>query len=136
MQENETGKNLYEYRFSLSYENPIEAEAIRLIRERDRLEYPTIKLYLLKKMLRPKKWEGQDTEGTGYMEAEIQELTNEIKNLKKEIEEIKGIKNPVQTKDTPAMQKSVLNSPEEEPSDHMNLSGFDDIADNLLSGME
>lgn len=135
MQEKEIGKNLYEYRLSLSYENPIEAQAIRLIRERDRLEYPTIKLYLLKKLLGT----GRGTEGlefTGERMQTLKELADEINKLKKEVEEIKNCKNTMQMKEIPSMPEGVLSSQEEVAGGQMDLSEFDDIAEDLLSSME
>lgn len=131
---------MYDYLLRLSHENPIEAQAIELIQNRDKLDYPTVKSFLLKRILRPKEKGNQETKikpgGTGNDEIQnmLKKLAGEIESLRKEIEDIRGSQNQaLQEEEHP----SSISVPEETSDDAMDLSEFDDsFADNLLSEME
>lgn len=133
MQEKETKSGgtgeYYNYQLRLSPDNPLEAQAIHLILERDKLDYPTVKSLLLKKILKSQEGMGDSVELAG--------LIKEVQTLRKELDELKRGQSQAQEElpEIPA-ESEESKTLQEEPSDHMDLSGFDDIADNLLSGME
>lgn len=135
-----TKSQIYEYRLSLSYGNPIEAEAIRLIRNRDRLDYPTIKLFLLKRILQFQEdlGTGEQTKpgksGMSDFQKYLDELAREIKSLQKEMADIKENHSQALQEEEP---QSSVSAAEETTDDDMDLLGIDDnYADNLLSDME
>jgi len=130
----------YEYRLSLSYRNPIEAEAIRMIQNRNRLDYPTIKLFLLKGILHyeENKGTGMHTEQSASGILEIKQylsgLEQEIKKLQKEMADIKERHNPKLQEEPSASATGGLDNTSD---DQMDLLGFDEsFTDNLLSEME
>lgn len=127
----ETGK-YYNYQLKLSPGNPLEAQAIHLILERDKLDYPTVKSLLLKKILKSQEGMGVSTES--FIQQHIAGLIEEVQTLRKELDEIK--KGQSQTQGEPSGIPAETETLQEETSDQMDLSGFDDIAEDLLSGME
>ncbi|MDE6903516.1 MAG: hypothetical protein K2P76_00970 [Lachnospiraceae bacterium] len=136
MQEKETktggAGEYYNYQLRLSPDNPLEAQAIHLILERDKLDYPTVKSLLLKKIL--KSQEGMGASAESFIQQHIAGLIEEVQTLRKELDELKRGQSQAQEElpEIPAETETL----QEEPDGQMDLSGFDAIADNLLSDME
>ena len=130
----------YEYRLNLSYRNPIEAEAIRMIQDRNRLDYPTIKIFLLKGILHYKEnaeaglHTGQSSFGISEIKQYLGKLEQEITRLQKEMADIKGSHDQESQEEMPAPVAAEANKISD---DQIDLIGFDEsFTDNLLSEME
>lgn len=126
---------MYDYLLRLSYENPMEAQAIDLIQNRDKLDYPTVKSFLLKRILR-----FRETESAGDYEIQdtLAKLAREIKSLQKEIADIKGNHSQaLQEKEQGEEPQPLSGAAEETSDDTMDLLGIDDsFADSLLGDLE
>ncbi len=87
----EKGK-VYQYVLKLSFENPVENKLIQAIRERDRLEYPSVKLFILKKILQSTGITLADSQRIKELEQDQQQLKELVGQLIQEVEDIKPAK--------------------------------------------
>lgn len=131
---------MYDYLLRLSHENPIEAQAIDLIQNRDKLDYPTVKSFLLKRILRFRETESMemkmkpDGARDDKIQSVLEKLSKDIESLQKEMADIKESNSQALQEEEP---QSSVSAAEETSDDDMDLLGIDDnFADNLLSDME
>lgn len=84
----EKGK-MYQYPLKLSEQNPVENELLQAIRERDRLEYPSVKLFILKKILRNDGSSLAESQRIKELEQGQQQIKEQIGQLIREVEDLK-----------------------------------------------
>ncbi len=125
----EKGK-IYQYVLKLSAENPVENKLIQAIRERDRLDYPSVKLFILKKILQSDGVTLADSQRIKNLEQNQQQLKELVGQLIQEVENLK----PAKSTDVAAKEQSQVSEqqtkdqPEEleEPKESYTVNDLDD----------
>lgn len=125
----EKGK-IYQYVLKLSAENPVENKLIQAIRERDRLDYPSVKLFILKKILQSDGVTLAESQRIKNLEQDQQQLKELVGQLIQEVEDLKPAKSAaVAAKEqSQVSEQQTKDQPEEleEPKESYTVNDLDD----------